>query len=117
MTKVLITGATGFIGRHLARAAVSQGYGVTCLVRATSAAKRLDGLSARRVCGDVTDRDSLVTAIQRQDVVFHLAGCVKAIQAGRFYEVNEQSIRNVAEACAATPARRLSSSAVLADWL
>ncbi len=70
MTKVLITGATGFIGRHLVRAAGSQGYDVTCLVQTTSAAKRLDGLGARRVCGDVTDRNSLATAIQRQDVVF-----------------------------------------------
>jgi nucleoside-diphosphate-sugar epimerase len=40
MTRVLITGATGFIGRHLARAAVSQGYDVTGLVRATSATGR-----------------------------------------------------------------------------
>jgi nucleoside-diphosphate-sugar epimerase len=101
MTKVLISGATGFIGTHLAQAAVSQGYDVTCLVRATSAMKRLNGPSARRVHGDVTNRDSLTAAIRGQDVVFHLAGCVKAIEAGRFYEINEQGTQNIAEVCAA----------------
>ena len=77
MTRAFITGATGFIGRHLARAAVSHGYDVTCLVRATSATKSLDELNVRQVCGDVTDRESLPGAIRGQDVVFHLAGCVK----------------------------------------
>lgn len=101
MTRALISGATGFIGRHLVRAAVSRGYDVTCLVRATSETKRLDGLKARRICGDVTDRDSLAAAIKGQDVVFHLAGCVKAIQPGRFYEINERGTRNIAEVCAA----------------
>ena len=101
MTRVLISGATGFIGTHLARAAVSQGYEVTCLVRRSSPWRRLEVLRVRRVSGDVTDRDSLAAAIQEQDVVFHLAGCLKAFQAGRFYEINEQGTRNVAEACAA----------------
>ena len=101
MTKVLITGGTGFIGGHLARMAVSQGYDVACLVRASSATKRLDGLSVRRVCGDVTNRDSLAAAVQGQDIVFHLAGCVTALRASRFYEINEQGTRNIAEACAA----------------
>ena len=44
MKRILISGATGFIGTHLAQAAVSQGYDVTCLVRATSSTKRLDEL-------------------------------------------------------------------------
>ena len=101
MTRALITGATGFMGRHLVRAAVSQGYDVTCLVRTASATKQLDGLSVRRVCGDVTSRDSLAAAIEGQDVVFHLAGCVKAIQPRRFYEINERGTGNIAEACAA----------------
>lgn len=100
MTQVLITGATGFIGSHLASRAVSLGYDVTCLMRATSAAEQLDGLRVRRVCGDVTDRDSLAAAIEGQDIVFHLAGCVKALQARRFYEINEQGTRNIAETCA-----------------
>ena len=101
MTKVLISGATGFIGGRLAQMAMLQGYDVTCLVRAGSATKRVDGLSMRRVCGDVTDRDSLAAAVQGQDIVFHLAGCVKALQPCRFYEINEQGTRNIAEACSA----------------
>ena len=47
------------------------------------------------------DRDSLAAAIQGQDVVFHLAGCLKAFQASRFYEINESGTRNLAGVCAA----------------
>lgn len=100
MTRVLISGASGFIGTHLARAAMSRGYDVTCLVHRTAPSKRLDGQNLCRVCGDVTDRDSLAAAIRGQDIVFHLAGCVKALRPCRFYEVNAQGIRNIAEACA-----------------
>lgn len=78
-----------------------QGYDVTGLVRASSAPKQGDGQGMRHVCGDVTDRGSLAAAVQGQDMVFHLAGCVKALQPCRFYEINEQGTQNVAEACAA----------------
>ncbi len=101
MKRILITGGSGFIGAHLARMAVGQDYNVTCLVRNTSPSTRLDGLAVRRAYGDVTDRESLAAAIRGQDVVFHLAGCVKAIQPRRFYEINEEGTRNIAEACAA----------------
>ena len=101
MTRILISGATGFIGTHLARAAVSQDYDVTCLVRRTSSSKQLHGLRMRRVRGDVLDRASLAAAVRGQEVVFHLAGCVKALQANQFYEINAQGTRNIAEACAA----------------
>ena len=100
MARILISGASGFIGVHLAQAAVSQGYDVTCLVQSASPSKRLDGLNVRRVCGDVMDRRSLAAAIQGQDVVFHLAGCLKAIQAKGFHEVNALGTPNVAEVCA-----------------
>ena len=101
MTKVLISGATGFIGGHLARKATLQGYNVTCLVRASSATKRIGGLSLRQARGDVTDRDSLMAAVHGQEIVFHLAGCVKSLEPRRFYDINEQGTRNIAEACAA----------------
>ena len=72
-----------------------QGYNVTGLVRASSARKQGGGLGMRHVCGDVTDRDSLAAAVQGQDIVFHLAGCVKALQPCRAYEINEQGTQNV----------------------
>ena len=80
---------------------MSQDYDVTCLVRRTSSSKQLHGLGIARVRGDVLDRASLAAAVRGQEVVFHLAGCVKATSGHQFYEINEQGTRNIAEACAA----------------
>jgi dihydroflavonol-4-reductase len=101
MTRILISGASGFIGAHLAQVAVSQGYDVTCLVRTPSSLERLKGLPVRRICGDIMNPASFADAIQRQDVVFHLAACLRALESRRFDEINAQGTKNVAEACAA----------------
>ena len=55
MAKVLVTGATGFIGFHVIRALVRQGHQLTCLVRKKSSLERLAGLEFRRLDGDVRD--------------------------------------------------------------
>ena len=99
--KVLVTGASGFIGHHLAKALVEQGDDVTCLVRGTSQIDRLEPLGVALVYGDVTDRESLSETVAGKSVVYHLAGCTKAIHRQQYYRVNEQGADNVAAACAA----------------
>ena len=79
MAKILITGATGFIGYHLTRALLGQGHEVSCLVRNSSNLDRLAGLPVRRANGDVTDAESLRRIMPGYDAVYHLAGLVKAI--------------------------------------
>jgi nucleoside-diphosphate-sugar epimerase len=101
MAKILITGATGFIGYHLTRALVDQGHDVSCLVRKSSKLDRLAGLPVRRANGDVTDADSLRRVMPGYDAVYHLAGLVKAIHVRQLYQVNCQGVANVARACAA----------------
>ncbi len=105
MSRVLVTGASGFIGWHLTSLLVERGHEVTCLVRKTSATDRLRPLGVRLVHGDVTDRDSLPPAIAESDVVYHLAGRTMAAGAEQFHRVNEQGVVNVVRACAerATP--------------
>lgn len=105
MAKVLITGASGFIGSHLAKKLAAQGEEVTCLVRKSSVLDRLRPLGVALVRGDVTDRHSLQAAITGKETVYHLAGLTRAIHAKRLFRVNEQGVRNVAGACAdqATP--------------
>ncbi|MBI1902896.1 MAG: SDR family NAD(P)-dependent oxidoreductase [Planctomycetia bacterium] len=103
MSKILVTGATGFIGQHLARALVERGDEVTCLKRKTSRVEALEKLGVRLVEGDVTDAESLRPAVAGADIVFHLAGLTTAFHLAGFLRVNEQGTRNLLEACAARP--------------
>jgi nucleoside-diphosphate-sugar epimerase len=101
MAKVLVTGASGFIGSHLTSALVARGDEVTCLVQKTSKIEGLNRLGLRLVCGDVTQPESLLSAVAGQDIVYHLAGLTMALTKRRFFQVNQGGIRNMAQACAA----------------
>jgi dihydroflavonol-4-reductase len=101
MARVLITGANGFAGSHLAEALVARGDDVTCLVRQSSQVERLEPLDTRLAYGDVTDPASLASAIGSMETVYHVAGCTTAIRAEQYDRVNHQGTRNLVEACAA----------------
>jgi dihydroflavonol-4-reductase len=69
----LITGATGFLGSHVARVLEEQGADLRLLVRAGSDTRNLDGLRGERLAGDLRDPASLEKAIAGCEVVFHVA--------------------------------------------
>ena len=73
---VLVTGATGFLGSHIARKLVEKGEKVKILLRKSSKTANIDNLEAERIYGDVTDLDSLKSAIKGCDTLFHTAGFV-----------------------------------------
>ena len=99
MSKVLLTGASGFIGSHLAKALVARGDDVACLVRRSSSLVQLDPLGVRYVRGDLSDSDSLRNAIAGKEIIYHLAGCTKALDSRQFYRVNAGGVRNLMQAC------------------
>ncbi len=101
MTKVLVTGANGFIGWNLVARLVRRGDDVTCLVRSTSRCETLATFDVRKVHGDVTDPESLANAVRHVDVVYNLAGRTRAMHPRHLYLVNEIGAANVADACAA----------------
>ena len=70
---VFLTGATGFLGSHVARALAEQGADLRLLVRRTSNLKNIEGLKAETVTGDLRDPASLEKAISGCDTVFHVA--------------------------------------------
>jgi dihydroflavonol-4-reductase len=72
--RVLVLGATGFIGGQIARALVARGYAVCALRRQTSSTLALDGLPVDLVTGDLRDRESLLAAMRDAEVVCHAAG-------------------------------------------
>ncbi len=101
--KYLITGATGFIGSHLAKDLVEKGARIKCLVRRSSpetSIKFLSGLGVKLVYGDLTDEKSLDDAVRGVDTIFHLGG------GGRMdmpedvcFRINVDGTRNLLEAC------------------
>jgi dihydroflavonol-4-reductase len=71
--KAFVTGATGFLGSHVARVLAEQGAELRLLVRATSNLKNLEGLKAETATGDLRDSASLGKAMEGCEVVFHVA--------------------------------------------
>jgi nucleoside-diphosphate-sugar epimerase len=72
--KIFVTGASGFIGSHLASKLIARGHAVVCLVRDPSRASQLAQQGAMLVPGDVTNRNSMREPMRGADAVFHLAG-------------------------------------------
>ena len=68
-----VTGATGFLGSHVARVLAEQGAELRLLVRSTSNLKNLEGLKAETATGDLRDASSLAKAMAGCEVVFHVA--------------------------------------------
>jgi dihydroflavonol-4-reductase len=71
--KSFVTGATGFLGSHVARMLGEQGADLRLLVRPTSNLKNLEGLNAETAVGDLRDTASVEKAMQGCEVVFHVA--------------------------------------------
>ena len=78
---VAITGATGFIGKWLARKLTQEGYHLKCLVRKESDVTYLKSLGTKLVAGDVMEKEALERLIQPVEVICHLAGLVSVSQA------------------------------------
>lgn len=97
--RVLVTGASGFIGRHLVKVLLEAGHSVDALVRRSSNQEGLDG--ARPVFGDILDPGALAAAVKDADLVFHLASLLKMPWAPAFQTVNTEGTHNLAEAIAA----------------
>ncbi len=106
--RVLVTGATGFTGGHLARALAGRGYAVRALVR-KPAETRLREAGIDVVAGDLEDRASLDRAVRDVDVVYHIAAIYR--QAGlpdaKYRAVNATAVRSIIEAAAGAGVRRV----------
>ena len=108
--KVLVTGATGFIGSWLARFLVETGHEVHILHRARSDLSALEGLPYRSHIGDITDISSLSLCLAENfDTIFHLAGVIGYTPDQReiMERVNVQGTRNLLEGILKHPVRRL----------
>lgn len=97
LLKALITGATGFVGSHLADKLLEKNYEVYCLKRKTSSTKWLDGKNVKFVEGDLFSNEVLENCIKHMDYVFHVAGVVKAKNKEGFFRGNYEATKNLLE--------------------
>lgn len=98
--KVLVTGASGFLGSHIAEAFADAGHEVRTLLRTTSSRAFLQ-FPHQEVTGDVTQPDTLPAAVADVDVVVHAAGLIKARSEAEFASVNEHGTTHLLRAIAA----------------
>jgi len=104
-----VTGATGFVGSHVARALAEQGADLRLLVRANSNTKNIDDLKADRVIGDLRDPASLEKGIAGCDVVFHVAADYRlwVRDPEEMYRANVEGTRALLEAARKNKVRRV----------
>jgi nucleoside-diphosphate-sugar epimerase len=104
----LITGASGFVGGHLAQRLVAEGYTVRCLVRAESDTSRLEALDVDLALGDLTAPASLTRAVDGCRFVFHCGALVSDwATVEEIKRVNVSGTRALLEACAGSSVTRV----------
>jgi nucleoside-diphosphate-sugar epimerase len=103
----LITGASGFIGGHLATRLAGEGQRVRCLVRASSDTSRLQRLGVELAVGDLTDAASLARAVDGAALVVHCAALVSDWATVKEIEtINVAGTRSLLEAGVSSSLRR-----------
>ena len=107
--KAFVTGATGFLGSHVARVLADQGADLRLLVRATSNLRNLQGLKAETATGDLRDAGSLEKAMSGCDTVFHVAADYRlwVRDPGEMYRSNVEGTRAILEAARKNGVRRV----------
>jgi dihydroflavonol-4-reductase len=105
--RAVVTGATGFLGGHVARQLAERGDDVVATYRNPERLPRLRSLDVETVRADVLDRGALRRAMRGADVVFHTAGYVGSRPVERVFQLNALAPRLVVEAAAAEGVGRL----------
>jgi dihydroflavonol-4-reductase len=98
--RVLITGATGFVGSQVTRVLIDQGCEVTALVRPTSKLGGLVGRPVKRTLGDLTDCGSIRRVLEGINVLFHVAADYRfwVPDPHTMYEINVSGTERLLEA-------------------
>ncbi len=105
-TSVFLTGATGFVGSHVAEALVRGGYRVRCSVRSTSDLRWLRGLPVETASIDLSSRHAVEDALEGVRHVVHAAGITRASADRDYFSVNAEITELIAEAAVCVSVRR-----------
>lgn len=102
---IALTGATGFVGRHLVARLLAEGHEVSALVR-DNAQANLDP-RVKTVVGDLSSAAALAELMSGADVLIHVAGAIMAMNRAAFFDVNAGGCQRVAEAAQAASVKRV----------
>jgi dihydroflavonol-4-reductase len=104
-----VTGATGFLGSHVARVLIEQGAQLRLLVRPSSGLRNVESLDADQVVGDLRDSASIEKALSGCEVVFHVAADYRlwVRDPGEMYRSNVEGTRSLLEAARKQNVRRV----------
>ncbi|MBI4336402.1 MAG: NAD-dependent epimerase/dehydratase family protein [Chloroflexi bacterium] len=107
--RALVTGATGFVGSHVARVLLEAGWQVRALVRPSSNAINIRGLDLEPIQGDIREPESVRRAARGCDAVFHVAALYAfwSRDSRQFYRTNVEGTRNVLLAAREAGVRRV----------
>lgn len=108
---VLIIGASGFVGRHLAKALLAEGYTVRCLVRSLGRAQDLASAGCEIIPGDISDLSSVQHALESVQAVYISIHTLSPQQSNgaspRFMQVEKNGVQNVVMACRSCGVQRV----------
>jgi len=104
-----VTGATGFVGSHVARVLAEQGAEMRLLLRAGSNPANIEGVNAERVIGDLRDPASIEKAMAGCEVVFHVAADYRlwVRDPEQMYHANVEGTKAILEAARKNGVRRV----------
>ena len=107
--RVLVTGATGFTGGHLARYLAARGHDVRALVRDVARGGDLARAGIELVRGDLGDSSALAAATAGVDVVYHIAALYRqaVVSNAPYREINATAVERIVEAAARGGAKRV----------
>ena len=107
--KCFVTGATGFLGNHVARELLAHGAELRLFVRSTSRTENIADLTAEQVLGDLRDLNSLKRGMAGCEVVFHVAADYRlwALNGKELYDSNVEGTRNILRAAGESGIRRV----------
>lgn len=107
--RVLVTGAAGFTGGHLAHTLARRGYQVRGLLRQAAQARDLEAGAIEPVIGTLEDRASMGRAVKNIDIVYHIAALYRqaGLPASAYRAVNATAVGDLVEIAAAAGVRRV----------
>ncbi|HEX7729768.1 MAG TPA: hopanoid-associated sugar epimerase [Terracidiphilus sp.] len=107
--KIFLTGATGFVGHHVAKALAAQGAELRLLVRKTSNLKNLEGIDGETVVGDLARPETYTSSLAGCDAVMHVAADYRLWirDPDTMYRINVDGTRELLRAAREAGVRRV----------